>query len=436
MERIEGLLADERERMTAIHAPEELEGRLRQALGQAPDRRPRSKASRWMIAVAIAAMVISVGGYNYEAFAYYGQRILGFDAVMTGTLKEVNAAGMGQTVDQHAVLQDGTELAVSGLMADANQLILYYTLRNPDGISKQTQDFFRLSQLTGFLTDSYMGWGTTTINDEQTELIGLASFDTVNAFAKQLTLHYVEQTDDQHVLMGSLTFPYHPNQAIQTQVQQLIRTRVAVDQGAVTFGSITATPLSTVIKGTWNVQNLDRVPLPFDGIELLANGKPIPLEGSGFSTSMRGRTFELRYDTLPKHLETLQLVVRTFPGYERADAKVDVTYRSQTDAKADRPVSVGAQELWIKQVKTTDEGTEITLATEEDVLLDGVSLETKEGTSELRTTIGQTETKGEEGRILKERTLLFDTSGQPETLHIRGIHYRKTYDKVVNIPLD
>lgn len=436
MERIEGLLDDERERMTAMHAPEELEGRLRQALDQAPDRSHRSKASRWTIAVAIAAIVISVGGYNYEAFAYYGQRILGFDKVMTGTLKEVNAAGMGQTVDQHVVLQDGTELVVSGLMADANQLILYYSLRNPDGIAKQMQDSFRLSQLTGFLTDSYMVSGTTTINDEQTELIGLASFDPVNAFAKQLTLHYAEQTDDQHMLMGSLTFPYHPKQAIQTQVQQSIKARVAVDQGTITFGSITATPLSTVIKGTWNVRELDRVRLPFDGIELLANGKPVLMEGSGFSNSVRGRTFELRYDTLPKDLESLQLVVRTFPGYEKTDTRVDVTHGLQAEAQADGPISVGAQELWIKQVKTTDEGTEITLVTEDDVLLDGVSLETKEGTTELRTTIDQTEIEREDGRILKERTLLFDTNGQPETLHIRGVHYRKTYDKAVNIPLD
>ncbi|WP_018883757.1 DUF4179 domain-containing protein [Paenibacillus massiliensis] len=436
MKRIEELLADERERITAIQAPEELEGRLRQALDRTPDRRRRSKASRWAIAVAIAAIVISVGGYNYEAFAYYGQRILGFDAVMTGTLKKVNAAGMGQTVDQHVVLQDGTELVVSGLMADANQLILYYSLRNPDGIAKHTQDSFRLSQLTGFLTDSYMGWGTTTINDEQTELIGLASFDPVNGFAKQLTLHYAEQTDDQHTRMGSLTFPYHPKQAIQTQVQQAIKTRIAVDQGAITFGSITATPLSTVVKGTWNVKELDRVRQPFEGIELLANGKPVSMEGSGVSNSVRGRTFELRYDTLPKDLETLQLVVRTFSGYERTDAEVNLTHGSQTDVQADRPISVGSKELWIKQVKTTDEGTEITLATEDDVLLNGVTLETMEGMTELRTTIGQTEAKGKDGEVLKERTLLFDTSGQSKTLHIEGIHYRKTYDKTVDIPLD
>jgi hypothetical protein len=432
MDQIERLLADERERIgSIITAPEGLEERLRHAITRTPDKPKRSRAPKWTVAAVVFAILVSAVGYNYEAFAYYGQRILGFDEVMTGTLKELNAAGLGQAVDQYAILQDGTELIVSGVMADANQIILYYALRNPEGNDEQTLQYFRLSRLTGFLTNSYVDRGMTTMNDEQTELVGSMSFESVSPFAKKLTLHYSEQTEDNRVIEGSLTFPYHPNEAIQTQISQSITKKFAVDQGTITFGSITATPLSTEIKGTWNVNNLDRVRLPFDGIELIANGKPVLLEGSGFSHSRKGRTFELRYDALPKELESLQLVVREFPGYEKLAEKVGLTLVSPTE-----PISLAGKELWIRNVKTTGEGTEITLVTDDDVLLDGVSLETTEGITELRTTIGQTETKREDGRILKERTLLFDSTGQPEYLRIQGIHYRKTYDKVVEIPLD
>lgn len=431
MERVERLLADERERIDSITASEGLEERLRHALTRIPDKPKRGRASRWMVAAMVLAMLVSAVGYNYEAFAYYGQRILGFDEVMTGTLKDLNAAGLGQTVDRHAILQDGTEFIVSGVMADANQIILYYAFRNPDGIDEQTQQYFRLTRLTGFLTNSYANWGTTTMNDEQTELVGSLSFESVSPFAKKLTLHYSEQKEDNSVVDGSLSFPYHPNKAIQTQIRQSIKETVAVDHGTITFGSITATPLSTVIKGIWNVDNLDRVRSPFDEIDLIANGKPVLLEGSGFSHSRKGRTFELRYDALPEELESLQLVVREFPGYKKLAEKVGLTLVSPME-----PISLAGKELWIRNVKPTGEGAEITLVTDDDVLLDGVSLETTEGRTELRMTIGQTETKWEDGRILKERTLLFDSTGKPEYLRIQGIHYRKMYDKVVEIPLD
>lgn len=431
MERVDRLLADERERMDSITAPEGLEERLRHALTRIPDKPKRSRASKWTVAAMVLSMLVSAVGYNHDAFAYYGQRIFGFDEVMTGKLKELNTAGRGQTVDRSASLQDGTDFIVSGVMADANQIILYYALRNPDGIDKQTQQYIQLSRLTGFLTNSYASWGTTKMNDEQTELVGSLSFESVSPFAKKLTLHYSERKEDNSVIDGSLSFPYHPNEAIETQIQQSIKEKVAVDQGTITFGSITATPLSTVIKGTWNVDNPDRVRLPFGDIDLIVNGKPLSIEGSGFSHSMKGRTFELRYGALPENLESLQLVVREFPGYRKLAEKVDLTLVSPKE-----PIALAGKELWVKSVKPTEEGTEIILMTDDDVLLDGVSLETTKGTADLRTTIGQTETKSENGRILKERTLLFASTGKPQYLLIQGMHYRKTYDKVVEIPLD
>ncbi|WP_284638288.1 DUF4179 domain-containing protein [Paenibacillus silviterrae] len=143
MERVVRMLIDEREKMGSITAPDGLEERLRHALTRTPDKRKRSRAPKLTATAMALAILVSTIGYNYEGFAYYGQRILGFDEVMTGTLKELNAAGLGQTVDRHATLQDRTELIVSGVMADANQIILYYVLRNPEGINEQTQQFFR-----------------------------------------------------------------------------------------------------------------------------------------------------------------------------------------------------------------------------------------------------------------------------------------------------
>lgn len=36
---------------------------------------------------------------------------------------------------------------------------------------------------------------------------------------------------------------------------------------------------------------------------------------------------------------------------------------------------------------------------------------------------------------MKERTLLFDTQTEPESLLIEGMHYLKAYNKVIEIPV-
>ncbi|WP_313640058.1 hypothetical protein [Paenibacillus sp.] len=69
-------------------------------------------------------------------------------------------------------------------------------------------------------------------------------------------------------------------------------------------------------------------------------------------------------------------------------------------------------------------------------MLDDVSIETKGVSTPLKTTINQKETKQVDGKLLKEHTLLFDTQTKPESLLIKGMHYMKEYNKVIEIPVD
>ena len=77
---------------------------------------------------------------------YYGKKIFGFDEVITGTLKELNNEGMGQIIEKQTKLEDGTDFIINGIITDANQLILYYTLTNPNGIDEHTEMSFRPSK--------------------------------------------------------------------------------------------------------------------------------------------------------------------------------------------------------------------------------------------------------------------------------------------------
>ena len=133
MSEIEKELLKRKKQLDTVTAPDELEERLRQALDTVPLTKQRKP--KWPIAL-VALLFLSIVGYNYNGFAYYGKRIMGFDDLMSGTLAELNEEGMGQTIGKTVLLEDGTEFTVDGIMTDANQLILYYTLSN----TKETDD--------------------------------------------------------------------------------------------------------------------------------------------------------------------------------------------------------------------------------------------------------------------------------------------------------
>ncbi|MHC0038018.1 DUF4179 domain-containing protein [Pseudoneobacillus sp. C159] len=426
MKRVEERLMEQKEILDSMPVPEELEARLRNALNHTQKRKNRKKPM-WLIAV-VALLFLSVFGYHYNAFAYYSKQIFGFDELLTDTLKDLNNQGLGQKIEKKTLLADGTELTIKGIMADETQLILYYVLSNPNGIDEDLMMTSSFRNITGFFTNSSAVSGTSIINLEGTEVKGTMSFDPVNPFAKKLTLHYDQQLNHNQQVTQTITFPFNPNEALQSQLKQSIKKKFSVDKGHITFNTITATPISTVIEGTFNIENFDRVDMAFDGIQLIANGSSIPLIGSGSHSALKGRKFELRYDALPKQLDSLQLVINKFVGYEKLEEKIPLTPHTN------EPIRIHQQqELWVKEVKSNGENIEITIATEFDVMLDRVSIETDIGEIPLQTTINQTKTTAEDGRTLKQRTLLFHTTENPKHLLIKGMHYMKLYDYMVEI---
>jgi len=422
MNNVEKRLAEEKKRLDTISAPVELESKLRNALNTAT--RP-SKVKRitriWKVAAVALFFMISVS-YHYNAFAFYGKKLLGFEEVLTGTLKELNDEGMGQIVEQKTVLEDGTEFTVNGIIADANQFVMYYTLTNPDGVDDRTTELLSFPKITGFLTNSNGISGMSQMNEAQTEIKGTMSFEPVSPFSKELTIHVGPGVE-------KIIFPYNPNEAMQNEIKQSIKKTIKVDKGEITFKSIKATPTMTVIDGTFNVENFDRVNFSLGGIQLIANGTPIELTGSGTRSSLQGSKFDIRYDALPKQLESLQLVVNEFVGYQKLDEKISI---STID---NEKILLDGKELWINKVVTTAQGVEITIATDDDVMLEGVSIESEGESTSLKTTINQN-SKKQNGREMKERTLLFETTIEPEFLLIEGFHYMKPYNKVIEIPID
>ena len=419
MTELEKRFTEEKERLDEVKAPDELEDRLRMALEKVPERK-RKAAPKWVAAV-VALLFLSIVGYNYNAFAYYGKTLLGFEDIMTGTLSDLNEAGMGQSIDATVMLHDGSQLQLEGMYSDKSQFVLYYTFTNPGGVDLDPPYSFR--SITGVLTNSFAVSGTWSLNDEETKLTGMQTFDAVSPFAKNLTLHLFEEVEEgQAMKEHEVSFPFNPNEAMQTEWKQSIKKTVQVDQGMIRFDAITATPSRTTITGKLKVDNYDRYTGAFDGVELLADGKPIDNQGAGVSSSWNGSTFDLHFDALPEGVKDLKLVVSTFVGYMDVDATVPLV-----DLNED-PVLIHEKELFVRQVEETEKGIQVTIATADDVMLEGVSIQAGERSVPLKTLLRQDHVDD-----YKERILLFESDEMPDALHIKGMHYKKSYGDSIKI---
>lgn len=418
MDELEKYLAKESERLKSSQAPEELKERLRAALEQTPQRR-KTKAPKW-IAVAVAIMILSFVSYNYNAFAYYGKKLLGYDELMTETLAQLNEKGSGQAIEKKVILSDGTELYLDGLLTDENLSILYYTVKNPKGVEEES--YFDL--IRGSWTKAFATYGTSSENEDGTEIKGIQAFEAVSPFAKKLTLEYRshEGTEQEEI-----TFPYNPKLAMQTELKQSIRKKVHVDQGTIRFDSITATPSRTTIKAKVNVDNFDRIQLGGGGVQLLANGKPVDLTGSSSKSAIFGQDLEIYYDRLPKDLDTLELVVDKFAGYQSLNEAIVLS------GNDDQSEEIHGKKLIIRKIEKGTDGIHVTIATEQDVLLEGVSIQSKGKSTPLHTTLRADLLDVENGETYNERVLLFNTDELPDTFSIEGMHYAKSYGEHIQL---
>src|SRR5690606_18205762 len=129
------------------------------------------------------------------------------------------------------MLSTGTTFFLDGIMTDENQFILYYTMKNSEGITEE----ILFTRMTGMLTDSIPASGTYSVNEKGTELKGMQSFDAVSPFAKKLTLAFTVQEASGNMQEETVTFPYDPTAAMQTELKQSIKQKVRVDKGVIRF---------------------------------------------------------------------------------------------------------------------------------------------------------------------------------------------------------
>lgn|SRR5690625_310581 len=424
MDPIEKKLYEEGKRRNKITAPISMEKTLSMAIEQtAPYKKREQNLSMKLAITVVAVLLFSLTTYNYPALAYYSKKIIGFDGVPDLTLSVLNEQEKGQVIDKSIILSDGTTFTVDGIMTDENQFILFYTLTNPNGV----KDTFPLMHVSGFLTKSRQSHGTGASNDSDTEFKGIAHFTPINLFAKNLTLTIAYEG----IESNKISFKHDPNKAMATNFKQKINQSFTVDQGQLKFSSITATPTTTIISGTSTVKNIDKLDSNFNLVKLIANGDEVIQTGFGYETGILGTEFEIEYNALREDTETLSLMIQDFVGYDEIDKTILLEHLHE------QPINlIGQKELFVSEVHQTKDTIEIKIATEKNILLDGVSIETESGGVTLKTTVDEAYIEYDNREMMKERTLVFETDKLPHSLNIKGLHHLKPYFQSIDILIE
>ncbi|KPU43851.1 hypothetical protein OXPF_25560 [Oxobacter pfennigii] len=420
-----------------IDVPEELYDRLRNALDNSED--SPSKTGRiiaWFIKhKALAAVFLLMAFfvvYNYDVFAYYGRKVLGYDEIIYGTIKELNEMGMGQEINKSYRFKNGSEVTVDGAMLDENKLVVMYTLR---GETEEGIEGLSLQPLKGIFGSYDMSVGRGIISDDKKEIKWIHEFERPNLFDKNLTFSMVSLTDDiSKNEVGNIDIRLDMSKAIKSIVKGDINKTIEFEGIKYKFETMSATPMSVVIEGSIS-SGIKNVTDFFSGEEALKPVRNMELEltaeymedGSivtenlqrgviGISRKMDGAKFRCEFNGALKDIRILTLNFVKVRDVGVIDRTIDID--GQT-----RNINVipGSEELTVKEVKTEEGSTAVTFIIPKDVnfvfalMVDGSQAKTLFESSN--------EIEGDSGLI--ERTFTFEGSSKDMQLMFKTFNHEK-----------
>lgn len=153
--------------------------------------------------------------------------------------------------------------------------------------------------------------------------------------------------------------------------------------------------------------------------------------GGTLGTNIYGTTFESRYDALPKDLTTLQIKLESFQSDNKVGKEIALAENQEK-----KTIEILGQNVEINKVYKSNGKTYVTITSMEDVLLSKVYLWVDGKIVNLKNTIDGQENKNPDGSITHTRTLYFEASGENLKLEIKGMRYTKSYNKLIDIPID
>lgn len=432
MTEIENMLRKKKLEIDELEIPEDLEERLVGALKSSPSKSMR----KWAIRVAALLIAFLLVGYNFDTLAFYAKKLVGYDGVMSNTLKQLNELGKGQIIGESHTFKNGVKVTLDGVMMDDNQLLIFYTIKAPNGDLNKIDTI--TTQMKGALGRYYEKSGQGEINEEKNEIKWISSFDAPYFFEKKIKW-CIDMVVEKEREIIEIDFTLDRNKAMGHSLKKELNKQVEIDGTKIRFQSITASPTTTIING--KIQNIlelvkdhisgERIRPDALDAKLIANGKEVAEQGSGMSTDRKGITFQKKYDALPADLEKLEIQIVRFV----ADCDVNEEFKIVKDGDK-QSIKVLDQTIEINKVWESKGETYVTITTEENVLLSKVYLLLDGKKVELEETVTDKHEKMEDGTINHTRTLRFNSAGKDLKLDIIRIKYAKNCNQIIEIPID
>ncbi|WP_130807876.1 DUF4179 domain-containing protein [Senegalia massiliensis] len=432
MNNIEKMLKNKKKELDKINAPDNLEYRLTKAL---EDKQIPKRNKSKLIRIIAASLVFLLIGYNFDALAFYGKKILGYDNVMNGAIKDLNEQGKGQIINKGYIFENDVSVTLDAIMIDDSQLLAFYTIKDPSG---NAQDMIPQLSLKGLINEYSPEGGQGKSNEEGTMIKYIQSFETPYFFERTLDfkIHLFNENINEE---GEISFKIDRDKAMGNTLKSSINKTIKIDREDIHFDSVLASPTRTVIKGS--IQNIfelakdtisnERLRPDRIEIKLYANDEELQSQGGGSSTDLKGITFHKEYDSLPKDLKSLKLELVSFSGDHDVNEIIDINKEIKN-----KDFKIYNQNVLINNIEEKKGKTLITITTEEDVVISELYLLIEDKKIELNRITDGKYKKLKDGKILYTRTLEFEDVGENYKLDIRRMTYSKEYNKVIDIPID
>lgn len=433
MQEIEAMLRDESRELDRLTVPEELEDRLRAALKTKRKRRP-------YILAAAAAVFLLLFAYNFSAVAYYARQILGFDQVMTGTLKDLNELGRGQIIDRSCTLDSGIRFTLEGIMVDGNRLIAFITQENMSADPYETVPHFEIRGLLGKRYGSTSGYGE--YNDDRSVIKYIFNFEPPGPLERNLTLGLSCLVDGLFE-ESKIGFRLDRSKAMGFSLRERIRRTIILEGGGrLDLDSIAVSPSMTAIEGSLLLPQggfCPGEPFPQSAgmhleLKLFADGREIAFQGGHLGSRTPGKyNFKMEFDTLPPDSSTIKIKLASLTARKELDRLVELA-----SGDLDIPLELEGNAVTLRKLEIGKDRTVLTLSTgSKNPLIEAACISAGEVSAALiGIEGGSIEETGAE-QITVQWRLIFE--GLPRSdrydLEIGAISYSRDCDQSVTVPV-
>lgn len=425
-----------------MDAPVELEDRLRRAIDSADSTKVKNrKPFKKLVLAAAVVLLVTFGALNYDVFAYYGKKILGYDEVTFGSIKELNTMGMGQEINKTYTFKNGTLVTLDGVMLDDNKLIAMYSIK---GDNEEKIQNLQPGPLEGFWGRYIMTSGRGLQDESGREIKWVQEYQVPSPFDRDLTFTISSSSDDiSRGEAGRISFKLDLNKAVKCAVKCNINQVVESKGTKYSFNTLSATPLSVVIEGSVYPESLEEQKL-YAGRDILGQRRSLDIElvemfikdgkvvteklqqeTFGLNTGIGGINFDFGFDGIKPGMQSL-----TLNFVKIQDTRVINKTVSVNSGMKDVRVVPDTDEITIKDVKVDGGNTVVVFEAQRDVTFDTALMI---GGRQIKTLDISSSSIDKNGRNLTEKTYTFEGSGSDMKLMFKTLSHETYINKEISI---